>query len=162
MAAKPSLVRDGTAAVAGSATGASSFTPNPGSGPAGFTALIQRVLAFSLGANVQNGVSQPSAATSNLGPAGGITLDYAGSGPLSDVATAFVGTASAASAAAQTASSNAKALQAALTGKFSATSSVSVDKQMGTLVALQNAYAANAKVVSIAQSMWQTTEAMVQ
>lgn len=162
VAAKPSLVRDGTAAVAGSATGASSFTPNPGSGPAGFTALIQRVLAFSLGANVQNGVSQPSAATSNLGPAGGITLDYAGSGTLSDVATAFVGTASATSAAAQTASSNAKALQAALTGKFSATSSVSVDKQMGTLVALQNAYAANAKVVSIAQSMWQTTEAMVQ
>ena len=34
--ASPSLVRDGTVAVAGSATGPASFTPNPSGGPAGF------------------------------------------------------------------------------------------------------------------------------
>lgn len=162
VARNPSLVRDGTGAVPGSTTGASAFTPNPASGPAGFTTLIQRVLSFSFGTSVQNGVGQPPVATANLGPAGGVTLDYSGSGTLSTIATAFVGDASAKSAAAQTASSNADALHTALTKKFSAGSSVSVDKQMGTLVALQNAYAANAKVVSIAQSMWQTAEAMVQ
>jgi len=48
-----------------------------------------------------------------------------------------------------------------LTTQASTTSGVSVDQQMGLLVTLQNAYAANAKVVSIAQQMWQTQESMI-
>ena len=39
--ATPSLVRDGTTAIAGSPTGASAFTPNPPGGPAGFTGMIR-------------------------------------------------------------------------------------------------------------------------
>jgi flagellar hook-associated protein 1 FlgK len=162
VAGNPAAVRDGTNAVTGSAAGASAFTPNPSGGPAGFTTLIQRVLSFGFGSDVQNGVAQPSAPTKGLGPAGNVALDYSGSGTLGDLATAFTGDAAAKSAGAQTASSNASALQTALTKTFSASSSVSVDQQMGTLVALQNAYAANAKVVSIAQTMWQTLEGMVQ
>ena len=67
VAAKPSLVRDGTQAVAGSITGASAFTPNPAGGPAGFTTLITRVTDQAFGAEAQPGVPQAAPATVGLG-----------------------------------------------------------------------------------------------
>lgn len=159
--ANPSLVRDGTQAIAGSAAGASSFTPNPPGGPAGYSTLIQRVLGYTFGQDVQTGVGQPAVATSGLGPAGTISLDYPGSGTIVSAATAFASSEAETSSNAQSGSTAATSLANALTAQFSTTSSVSIDQQMTRLVALQNAYAANAKVVGIAQQMWQETEAMI-
>ncbi|MBV8402476.1 MAG: flagellar hook-associated protein FlgK, partial [Acetobacteraceae bacterium] len=68
--AGPSLVRDGTQAVAGSPTGASAFTPNPPGGPAGFTALITRVLDYALSSEAQSCVPQPWFNSTGLGPTG--------------------------------------------------------------------------------------------
>ena len=73
--ADPSLVRDGTDTIAGSPTGAAPFTPNPPGGPAGFSTLIDNVLTYTLGADVQDGVTQPASNTTGLGAAG--TLERA-------------------------------------------------------------------------------------
>ncbi len=158
----PALVRDGTNAVAGSASGASAFTPNPVGGPAGFSTLIDRVINFALGSQAQTGVPQTPAATSGLGPSGTITLSFTGNASLGDLATNVVTNEAATSAAAQTSSTQAGQTQSALQTQATQTSGVSIDQQMGRLVSLQNAYAANAKVVGIAQQMLQTMEAMIQ
>jgi flagellar hook-associated protein 1 len=69
--ATPSMVRDGTQSVAGSATGASAFTINPAGGPAGFTTLISRAAPATLGdaatALVSAQAAVSAAATSQLG-----------------------------------------------------------------------------------------------
>jgi flagellar hook-associated protein 1 FlgK len=58
------------------------------------------------------------------------------------------------SAAAAEARSRAASLQAALDDRFTASSGVDVDAEMAGMVTLQNAYAANAKVISTLQAMW--------
>ncbi len=159
--ANPALVRDGTNNIAGSASGASSFTANPPGGPAGFSTLIDRVINFALSSQAQAGVPQTPAATSGLGPSGTITLSYTGSAALGDLATSVVANEAATSSTAQAASTQAGQTQSALQTQATQTSGVSIDQQMGRLVSLQNAYAANAKVVGIAQQMLQTMEAMI-
>jgi flagellar hook-associated protein 1 FlgK len=150
----PSLVRDGTQAVAGSPTGASAFTPNPAGGPAGFTTLITRVLDFALGSEAQSGVAQPAFHTTGLGPTGAASSPYAGSGALGDLATAMVGAQAQDSAAATGQLATEQAVQTTLQSKFSAQSGVSMDTEMSTMVQLQNAYGASARLISAAQAMW--------
>ncbi len=157
----PALVRDGTNTITGSSTGATSFTPNPPGGPAGFSTLINRIVNFSFGNQVQIGVPQSPAPTTSLGPAGNTTLRYSGNAAIGDLATSVVANEAATSASSQSASTQAGQTQSALQAQATQTSGVSIDQQMGTLVSLQNAYAANAKVVGIAQQMMQTMEAMI-
>ncbi|MBW4036409.1 MAG: flagellar hook-associated protein FlgK [Proteobacteria bacterium] len=82
-------------------------------------------------------------------------------GTLATAATDVTANQAALSSNAQTASTAAASLSTALTNQASSTSGVSIDQQMGLLVTLQNAYAANAKVVTIAQQMWAAQEAMI-
>ncbi|OYV58011.1 MAG: hypothetical protein B7X01_04170 [Acidiphilium sp. 21-62-4] len=82
-------------------------------------------------------------------------------GTLATAATNVTANQAALSSNAQTASTAAASLSTALTNQASSTSGVSIDQQMGLLVTLQNAYAANAKVVNIAQQMWAAQEAMI-
>lgn len=158
--ATPTLVRDGTNAVAGSATGASAFTPNPAGGPSGFTTLINRVLTYALGTDAQAGVAQPASNSAGLGPAGTLSLPYTGQTTLAGTATAFASAEAAESAAATADSSNASALQTTLQSSLSQSAGVNVDQQMSNMVALQNSYAANAKVISTLQSLFQVLENM--
>jgi flagellar hook-associated protein 1 len=159
--ANPALVRDGTHAVAGSATGATAFTPNPSTGPAGFTTLITRVLNFAMGSEVQTGVPQPAPATSGLGPAGTLNAPTTPVGDLSSIASTLIaGQAQDVSDAANRASSEA-ALRDTLMANLSKSSGVSVDTEMTTLVQLQNSYAANARVVTTLQSLWAQVLQMV-
>ena len=157
--ATPSLVRDGTNAVAGSAAGASAFTPNS-SGETGFTTLINRVLTYALGTDAQAGVAQPASATSGLGAAGTLAMPYASQDSLAATASAFAGAEAAESSEATANSSNATALQTALQSTLSQSAGVNVDQQMSNMVALQNAYAANAKVITTLQSLYQVLEQM--
>ena len=154
VAANPALVRDGTGAIAGSAGGASAFTPNPPGGPAGFTTLITRVLNYALGPQAQPGVAQPAPATSGLGAAGTLAAGFAPPADLAAQATAVVAQEAATSAAAGSGLSDAQSLQSALQSKLSAGSSVNIDAEMSTMIQLQNAYVANARVMSSVQSMW--------
>ena len=80
--ATPSLVRDGTQAVAGSPTGASAFTPNPNN-DAGFSTMIQRMLDYALGTQVQPGVPQTPGLTSGLGA----SISATGFGALTQIVT---------------------------------------------------------------------------
>jgi flagellar hook-associated protein 1 FlgK len=150
----PSLVRDGTQDVAGSATGASAFTTNPSGGPAGFTDLISRVLNFTFGVQAQSGVAQPSPEVSGLGSAGNLSAPYAPSADLASFATDLVSAQSQVSATTTQNLTTAQALQTTLQTNLSKTSGVDVDTEMSNLVALQNAYGANAKIIGTLQTLF--------
>ncbi len=159
--ATPSLVRDGTQAVAGSTAGASSFTPNPAGGPAGFTTLISRITDQAFGTEAQTGVPQAAPAAAKLGVGGTLSLPYGAVGSLGDLAASLVGAQSEASAAATGDLATGTALQATLTAKLQSTTGVSIDTELSTMIGLQNAYGANAKVITSAQAMWTSLLAML-
>jgi flagellar hook-associated protein 1 FlgK len=159
--ATPVLVRDGTNAVAGSATGASAFVPNPAGGPSGFTTLISRILTYALGDDAQAGVAQPASHTTGLGAAGTLSLPYGGQPTLAGTVAAFAGAQAAGSSQAAANATAATALASALRSTLAQSAGVNVDQQMSNMVSLQNAYAANAKVITAVQSMWSVLEQMI-
>ncbi len=153
VAANASTVRDGTHDVAGSATGASAFTVNTTRGSSD-TTLLNRLLTFSLGTVVQPGVSQVASATTGLGANGTLSAPYSGSGSLTTLAATLTSAQGATIGDTTSALSDGTALQTAMTSKIASVSGVSVDDQMAAIVALQNAYSANAKVITAVQSMF--------
>lgn len=152
--ATPSLVRDGTDTIAGSATGASGFTPNPVDGPAGFTGLITRVLDFALGSSVQAGVAQAPPNTTGLGTIGNLTAGFASPADLAGFASAVVGAESQDSSLTTSQLTTEQSVQTSLQSRLTSQSGVSADQEMAQLVQLQNAYGANAKVMAAVQAMW--------
>jgi flagellar hook-associated protein 1 len=151
----PSLVRDGTNAVVSGAPGTATFTPNPPTGPAAFTALISNVLNYTFGRKAQDGVDQPALNTSELGASGNLAAPFGAGITLSDFATNLVSSHAEQSATVTRNLSNEQSLQASLIAKFSATSGVSMDTEMSLMLSLQNAYAANARVISSIQAMFE-------
>lgn len=144
----PALVRDGTNATA-------TFTPNPSGGPAGFTTLIDNVITYGLGTQSQSGVSQPALNTTGLGPAGNLATPFTASGvALGDFATSLTSSQAQQSAATTTNLTTQEALRTSLTAKASAVSGVNMDTEMSQMLSLQNAYSANARVISAVQSMF--------
>ncbi len=154
VAATPNLVRDGTHDVAGVPGGASPFTTNPLGGPAGFATLINRVLGFSLGAQVASGSPQPSAATSGLGPDGILSAPYSAPPTLADQATALAAAQAGVSAAASGQLNLEQTVQTTLTSKLAAVSGVNMDNEMSMMIQLQNAYGANARIITTVQTLF--------
>ncbi len=152
--ASPNLLRDGTHLVVGSPVGASAFTPNPAGGPAGFATMISRVLDYAFGIQVQSGVPQMPSNTTGLGPAGNLAAPYAPPATLSAIATALVASQAQASSATTVQLGAEQAVQTSLTAKLSNATGVSIDTEMSNMIQLQNAYGANAKIISAAQAMW--------
>ena len=152
--ASPALLRDGTQIVSASLTGASAFTPNPAGGPVGFATMITRVLNFTFGAEAQSGVAQAPSHTAGLGPAGTLAAPYAPPATLAGIATALVASQAEASSSTATQLGTEQAVQTSLAGKLSAETGVNIDTEMSHMIQLQNAYGANAKVISAAQAMW--------
>jgi len=152
--ATPSLVRDGTQAVAGSPTGASAFSPNPAGGPAGFSTLIVRILNFAMGATAQNGVPQAAPNLAGLGPAGNLSAPFGTPQALGDFAGSIVASQAQDSAIVTSNLQTETAVQTSLTAKLSSETGVNMDHEMGAVVALQNAYGINARILTAAQSMW--------
>ena len=161
VAADPSMVRDGTHAVAGDPAGASAFTPNPPAGPVGSTAMIARVLDYSFGTQVQDGVAQAAPNVSGLGPTGALNAPFAPPTTLAGFATAIVASEAADSATATSDLTTAQAVHTSLQSKLDAVGSVSIDTEMSTMIGLQNAYGANARVITAMQSLFQQTLGMV-
>jgi flagellar hook-associated protein 1 FlgK len=159
--ATPSLVRDGTTSIAGSPTGASAFTPNTDPAQTSFATLIDRVLNYTFGTDVQSGVPQPAIPTTGLGPAGDLAAPYAAPTSLGDAASALVGAQSQDIANTTTQLTNEQAVQTTLQTQFSATSAVDTDTQLATMVQLQQSYAANAKIFTTIQTMFTDMLAMV-
>lgn len=150
----PTQVRDGTHDVIASPTGPSAFTQNPAGGPAGFTTMITRVLSFALGAEAQAGVPQPGSNTSGLGPAGTLNAPYTAPPTLGGIAATMLAAQAQGSAGVSSNVDTELAVQSSLGGKLSAQSGVNMDVEMSHMVQLQNAYGANARVMSAIQAMW--------
>jgi flagellar hook-associated protein 1 FlgK len=150
----PSLVRDGTDAIAGSPTGAAAFTPNPPGGPSGFSTLINTVLTYTFGADVQDGVPQPATNTTGLGADGMLNAPYAPPATLGATASALVAAQAQASANTSTALTTEQSIQTTLNNTLSSGSGVSMDAEMSLMIALQNDYGVNAKIIAAVQSMW--------
>ena len=152
--AKPALLRDGTNAVAPGTGGAAGFTPNPPGGPAGFTTLVDNVLTYGFGSQAQAGAPQAPPAATGLGASGGIALSYETSDTIAGFAANLVGAQSIAVSAAGDTLATSAALQATLQSRLQAGSGVSLDSELSNLIVLQNAYGANAKVLTAAQALW--------
>ena len=152
--ANPAVVRDGDLTVAGSASGASAFTPNPTGGPAGFEGLIGRVLTFAFGTQAQAGVAQPPPLVTGLGPLGSLAAPFSVPSDLASFATDVVATQSADVGNTTTQLATATAVQTALQARVTSTSGVNTDAELSSMVALQNSYGANARVVQAVQTMW--------
>ena len=170
--ANPALVRDGTQAIqdptAGAAivpgavlTGASAFTPNPSGGPVGFTTLISRVLGNSFGTTIAAGSPQPAARVTGLGATGTLSAPYSGTGSLATLATTLTSSQAQTIADATSRQTSQTDIQATLQGNLTASSGVSVDNQLATVTALQNAYEANAKVVAAVEAMFTALAAAI-
>ena len=143
------LLRDGTHATPG-------FTPNPPGGPAGFTTLIDRVLNHSFGATDPLNVAWGAFRTTGLGPDGSLSSPFGTPQTIEDYGIIVTAAHTGDSAAASRAVAIATQLSDGLEARFTRQSRVNVDSEMASLVQLQNAYAANARVMSTAQTMWDT------
>ena len=152
--ADPSTVRDGNTAVAAGAGGALGFTPNPVNGPAAFGVLIDRVLNYSFGAQVSPTAAQANLPAAGLGPTGTLRSRLGGGRTLEDYAGRLVANHTADRAAATAAKEQAGSLLGGLQQRFNDRSGVNVDSEMAAMVTLQNAYAANARIMSTVQSMY--------
>ena len=161
VAADSALVRDGTHAVLDDPSGPSAFNPNPSFGPAGFAALVARVLGFSFGTSIRAGVAQPDSERAGLGPTGTLNAPYAPPAGLAGLATALVSAQVHASSESGRAGDSARALQTALDAKLASGSAVSIDREMTVMLQLQSAYAANARVISAVQAMMDQTLQML-
>lgn len=160
--ATASLVRDGSHVVVGDPAGASAFVPNPPGGPAGFNTMINRVLNFALGSEAQSGVPQPASNTAGLGVAGTLNAPYVAPATLGGIAATLVASQAQDSATTTNQLDTEQATQTTLNAKLSAETGVSMDTEMSSMIELQNAYGANAKIITAVQSMWTQLLAMVQ
>ena len=147
-------VTDGNVAVVGSSSNAAAFTPNPSTGPASFDTLINNVVAYTFGSQAQPGVPQPAPNVVGLGPLGTLVAPFGVPQTLSGFATSLIDTQSADVANTTTDLGTEQTVQTALQAQVSSTSGVNTDNELSNMVALQNSYGANARVIAAAQAMW--------
>jgi flagellar hook-associated protein 1 len=141
--ANPAAVRDGL--------------PSQNTGAAaGFPDIISGILDDALGNAPLIGTH-----TAGLGPNGNLNAPYASPATLAGFATALVGTQAADSATTSTQLATEQAVQATLQGKLSTETGVNMDTEMSNMIALQNAYGANAKIIGAVQSMFAALLGMV-
>lgn len=152
--AAPGLLRDGTHAIAGDPAGPAAFTPNPPGGPAAFVGMLDRVLDFTFGSQAQAGVAWGAIATGGLGPDGTLSSPFGAPATLEGYTALLSAAHSADRASASAAVEGATAMKQGLEARFAQRSGVDVDAEMAAMVTLQNAYAANARVMSTVQAMW--------
>jgi flagellar hook-associated protein 1 len=134
--------------------GASDFTPNPAGGPASFVTLLDRVLDFTFGAQAQAGQAWAPIATGGLGPDGTLSSPFGAPPTLEGYSALLTATQTADRNAAAGALAGAEAMKQGLEARFDQRSGVDIDSEMAAMVTLQNAYAANARVMSTVQAMW--------
>ena len=154
IADEPRLLRDGSQAISGSALGAADFTPNAADGPAGFTTLLDRVLDFTFGTQAQAGFAWGPITTTGLGPDGSLASRFLSPGDIAGFAAQVSASQTGERAAASVAREDAGMLAEGLSARFAERSGVDVDTELSLMVTLQNAYAANARVMSTVQAMW--------
>lgn len=160
LAGNPALMRDGTHAVADTPGGPTAFDPNVANGPSGFAILLDRVLNHSLGETVREGATWPPIASGGIGPDGSLSSPFIPPLSIGDYAATITGAHSGDRAAATSARERAEGLKRGLDARFQSQSGVDPDAEMAALIRLQNAYAANARVMNTAQQMWEQLQSI--
>ncbi|MFT9015089.1 MAG: flagellar hook-associated protein FlgK [Acetobacter sp.] len=129
-------------------------TASDGTTQTGDTSLISTVLSqtFGTGSTAVSGTLE--APSSGLGPDGSQSTGYTGAQGLVALATALTSNQGATIGSATTSLTSATTTQTVLQTNVSNVSGVNVNDEMSKVVALQNAYTANAKVVTAVQSMF--------
>ncbi len=138
-----SAVRDGTPSISG--------------GLAGFTGIVSLVLNNALG-DTPPLVSN----VTGLGAAGNLNAPYPAPDTLGQLASTMVASQAQDSASVTTQLGTEQAVQTTLASNLSTQSGVNMDTEMSTMIQLQNAYGANAKVIGAVQAMWTQLLATVQ
>lgn len=162
----PRLVRDGTHEIPAGFPGfpatrevqppyGDPFTPNPAGGPEGFKILIERVLEYTFGSNIGlNRPHAPSFLAHGLGPTGRLSSPIPASATLMAYATSLVSTQTAEHAAAKASAEGERSTRDLLRNRYADSVGVNLDTEMALLVQLQNAYQANARVLTTVQAVW--------
>lgn len=182
---EPRYVRDGTHAVPGGtppafpggtpnaspAPSGSAFTPNPVGGPAAFDTLVRRVLDHALGPTRDPGppplAHNPVFRTTGLGPSPNPVeqLTSALSVTANTTLLEYAGIVTARHAlvhdSAVRAEEQGRVTRDVARDRLADAVGISVDREMALLVELQNAYLANARVLSTVQAMWDSLLASV-
>lgn len=144
VSAEPQRLRDGTGDV---------VPANP-DGRAGYTDLLDRVLGFAFGDRRDATTPHAPIAGTHAGAGGPLVSSFSPPGRIADYAAALsaahAGEAGAAARDATEAAGTTARLGAIVQGR----EGVDVDAEMAAMVALQNAYAANARVMATVQGMW--------
>jgi flagellar hook-associated protein 1 FlgK len=126
----------------------------PASPLAGNTAIINGVLNYTFGADQAPSTPWPASNTSGLGVNGTLNAPYTAPPTLIGIASTMLAAQAQDSATATSQLGTEQAVQTTLTTKLSAQSGVNMDTEMSTMIQLQNAYGANAKVIAAVQAMW--------
>jgi len=162
----PRLVRDGTHEIPAGFPGfpatrevqppyGDPFTPNPAGGPQGFDALIRRVLDHTFGATIGIGrPHEPQFLANGLGPTGRLSSPIPAAATLGSFAAALVSSQTAEHAAAKASADGERATRDLLSNRYADAVGVDLDAEMALLVQLQNAYQANARVLTTVQAVW--------
>jgi len=156
----PALIRDGTHSVDYTPGGPTAFVPNSVTGPSGFAILLDRVLNHSLGETVRADTNWAPIASGGIGPDGNLSSPFIPPRSIGDYAATITGAHSADRAAATALRERAEGLKRGMDARFQSESGVDPDAEMAALIRLQNAYAANARVMNTTQQMWEQLQAI--
>jgi flagellar hook-associated protein 1 FlgK len=130
------------------ATAPSQLAPN------GSISAITQVLSTTFGTSSADVDGTLSAPTTGLGPSGTLQTGYSGTQGLVALATSLTSAQGAVIGTAGTNLTYATAVQTTINAKVTNVSGVNVNNEMAKIVALQNAYTANAKIISSVQTMF--------
>ena len=115
--------------------------------------IISSVLDYTFGANQPNG-AQWASNTQNLGPTGTLNAPYAAPPTLAGIASTVLAAQAQQSATTSAQADTEQAVQTTLATKLSTQSGVNMDTEMSHMIQLQNAYGANARIISTVQAMF--------
>ena len=123
--------------------------------PNGNVDAITNVLSTTFGSS-SNDINTPltTSPTTGLGPNGTLSTGYSPAQGLVALATSLTSDQGATISTASTNLTYATAVQTTLSAKVTSVSGVNVNTEMSKIVALQNAYTANAKIISSVQTMF--------
>ena len=120
----------------------------------GDISAITNVLNETFGTSSADTTGSLAAPSSGLGPDGSISLGFSGSQGILALATSLTSDQASVASEASNGFTYASSVQTTLQTAVSSVSGVNVNNEMAKVVALQNAYTANAKVISTVQTMF--------
>ena len=124
--------------------------------PPAFTTMISRVLNYTLGAGYPDNAGNVawSSSTSGLGATGTLKAPYTAPATIDGIASTLLASQAQQSATTSTQADTEQAVQTTLANKLSTQSGVNMDTEMSHMIQLQNAYGANARIISTVQTMF--------